>query len=462
MLIVGCSQIQPTMTTTQKQTNTPLLVATLTSLPTFTPPVAFESLPTSTATFAPKPMLISTATERIPLDNLRMAYIVDGNLYIQNGSNSPKQLSNSGEDISPIFSDDGEKIVFSRGNIPDNKSIFSINADGSHEQELITIHWLDTLGTKTEAGHLAFVPNTHQILFNTYMCPEDNNSSSGCTVGLFLADTDSGKLKEIIAPTLGAYLPWGGDSRWLGNFSISPDGNLLSVAHAGQIDIFDMDGNVIQHTIMKYSFDLPFELYPKVYWLSDSSGLIAALPAEIDYRGPWYSGDPDYTIWRYTFDDNVATQIPFEPTPSWMHMESNDVISISPNREWVVYFSNDCQLYKGNLLSGSTDLLLPCRYFLPMQWSSDNMHFASGANPEGSIFGSIDTLLNYASWHFLDWIDAQRFIYFPASSYNNKEDIQIFVGEISGETILSYKSNVFIPNVAPDSYSFVFTVLNKK
>ena len=77
------------------------------------------------------------------------------------------------------------------------------------------------------------------------------------------------------------------------------------------------------------------------------------------------------------------------------------------------------------------------------------MHFASGANPEGSIFGSIDTLLNYASWHFLDWIDAQRFIYFPASSYNNKEDIQIFVGEISGETILSYKSNVFMKVVFP-------------
>ena len=361
-----------------------------------------------------------------------------------------------------MFSDDGEKIIFYRGKILDNNSIFSISADGSHEQELITTDWLDTLGTATKAGHLVFVPNTHQILFNTYLCPENNNFSTGCKVGLFLTNADTGKLKEIITPTLGGRLPIGGNSQWVSNFSISPNGKLLSVAHEGQIDILGLDGKVIDQSIMTYSPGMPFELYPRVYWLSDSSGLIAALPAEIEYFGPLLTGDPAYTIWRYIFDGNVATKISLDPAPSWMHMESNDVISISPNREWVIYFSKDCQLYKGNLLDGSTDLLLPCRYFLPMQWSSDSMHFASGANPEGAIFGSIDAPLNYAPWHFLDWIDPQRFIYFPASSYNNKEDIQIFVGEISGETILSCRSNVFIQNVAPYSYSFVFTVLKKK
>lgn len=448
VILVACGSIPTELvgeipSTTLIATATPV-VETPPVLPIFTSFPTSESTPT-TPTPAVVPISISTASETFPLDNLRMAYIVDGNLYIQNGSNSPKQLSNSAEDLSPMFSDDGEKIVFSRGKIHDNHSIFSINADGSHEQELITTDWLDTLGAETKAGHLAFVPNTHQILFNTYLCPEDNNSSSGCTVGLFLADADRGKLKEIVAPTLGGYLPWGGDSRWPSNFSISPDGNLLSVAHAGQIDILDMDGNVIHHSIMKYSPDMPFELYPRVYWLSDSSGLIAALPAEIDYRGSWDSGDPDYTIWRYTFDDNVATQIPLEPSPSWMHMESNDVISISPNREWVVYFSNDCQLYKGNLLDGSTDLLLPCRYFLPMQWSSNSMHFASDLNPEESILGSVSAPPNYAPGYFLGWIDAKRFIYIPTSAFMSKEDVHVLVGEVNKDTLLSYETNVTVP-----------------
>jgi Tol biopolymer transport system component len=80
-----------------------------------------------------------------------MAYIVDGNLYVQDGNNSPKQLSNSGEDIYPMFSDDGENIVFYRGKIQNNNSIFSINADGSRKQEIITKDWLDTLGKGTKA-----------------------------------------------------------------------------------------------------------------------------------------------------------------------------------------------------------------------------------------------------------------------------------------------------------------------
>ena len=43
-----------------------------------------------------------------------MAYSIDGNLYFQDGSNQPLQLTNSGEDWHLVFfSDDGEKIFFS-------------------------------------------------------------------------------------------------------------------------------------------------------------------------------------------------------------------------------------------------------------------------------------------------------------------------------------------------------------
>lgn len=470
MLIIGCSQVQPTMTATAtpKQTNTPLPVATLTSiptstpLPTFTPPVAFESLPTATATFALKPMPISTTTDIFPLDNLRMAYMVNGNLYVQNGSSSPKQLSNSGEDISPIFSDDGEKIVFYRGKIHDNNSIFSVNADGSKMQEIITTAWLDTLGAGTKAGHLAFVPNTHQMIFNTYLCPDNDDLSLGCTVGLFLADIYTGKLKEIVKPTLSGRLPLDGDSRWEGNFSISPDGKSLSVVHAGQIDILSIDGKVTHRNIMEYPPGMPVELYPRVYWFADSSGLIAALPAEKEYKFWMNSGDPTYTIWRYAFDNNVATQIPLDPPLSWAHMESNDIISISPNREWVIYFTEDYKVYQGNLLNGNTNLLLPYRYFLPMLWSSDNTHFATLENPEGNILGSVNAPPGYPPGLFLGWIDAKRFIYFPLSAYMKKDDIPVLVGEYDGETLSSYETKVFVPNVAPYSYSFAFTVLESK
>lgn len=97
-----------------------------------------------------------------------------------------------------------------------------------------------------------------------------------------------------------------------------------------------------------------------------------------------------------------------------------------------------------------------------MLWSSNNIHFADRENPTGSILGSVNASLGYSPGYFVGWIDEKRFIYFLGTVYKNKEDIQIFIGEIGGETILSYELNVFVSNVAPFSYSFVFTVLKGK
>ena len=105
---------------------------------------AVKSTPISTATISPtktpKPTATPTSLPIVPLDGLRMAYIVDGNLYIQDSGKEPVQLTNSGKDHAPIFSDDGEKIIFSRSDFPSTspRDIYSINADGTQEQVLIT------------------------------------------------------------------------------------------------------------------------------------------------------------------------------------------------------------------------------------------------------------------------------------------------------------------------------------
>jgi hypothetical protein len=92
--LVGCRSVQPLPT----PTSTPILM-----------PASPTTLQVET--------LSPTATEipLFPLEGLRMAYIVDGNLYLQDSGNEPIQLTDSGEDHTPIFSDDGEKIVFFRG-----------------------------------------------------------------------------------------------------------------------------------------------------------------------------------------------------------------------------------------------------------------------------------------------------------------------------------------------------------
>jgi hypothetical protein len=383
-----------------------------------------------------------------------MAYIVDGNLYVQNGSNPPQQLTDSGEDFYPMLSDDGEKIVFYRGRNNENNSIFSINADGSHIQEIITKGWLDTFGVGAKAGPLAFIPNTHQFLFNTYFCPEGpQNIDKKCPVGLFLADTDTGKIKPIMQPKTGSHLLWDGNSRLGGNFSISPDGKLVSVAYAGQIDILNMDGETVHRNIINYVRSVPIEFYPRVYWLSNSKDLIIALPIEAQY----YMGTPpQYIVWRYALDKKTATQISLDPPPIWAYMYTNDVLSVSPNREWAFYLADGYELYKGNLLNGSTELIKPYWYFLPTQWNSDNMRLES-------FLGSVDAPPSIPPGFFLGWIDAKHFIYIPDSvERRGQVNVQFLVGEIDGGTVLSYESNVFIPNIAPYSESFIFTILENK
>jgi len=342
-LLAACATLPPT----SQPTTYP--AGTMTSAPTLTP-----VLETPTALPTPSPTPLPSFT----LDGLRVAYIIKGNLYVQDSGGQPVQLTNSGADRAPLFSDDGQKIVFYRGKINDNNNVYSVDADGSQEQALITTDWLTVLGLGTKAGHLAFVPGTHQLLFNTYLCSPQEPANVGCTTGLFLTDVDAGKIKELLAPRLGGHLPWNGNSSWDGNyFQVSPDGKLLSVAVSGHIDLFSIDGQVIRRNIMTYTRSAPDELLPSQYWLPDSSGLVVALPAETDF-GFAYGTTPTYTIWRYTLAGNVATQIPFDPSPMWVSIDCDYLIHFSPDRNWGIYkrLANNVQLYVGNLNDGHSQL----------------------------------------------------------------------------------------------------------
>jgi hypothetical protein len=99
-------------------------------------------------------------------------------------------------------------------------------------------------------------------------------------------------------------------------------------------------------------------------------------------------------------------------------------------------------------------------YCLPARWSSDNIHFINGGNPDQTVLGTVNKPPASIPGYFLGWIDAKRFIYIPYSSSPVQENIQILVGEIGGETLLTYKSDVFVPDIYP--YTFTFIILGGK
>ncbi|MGC1376668.1 MAG: hypothetical protein WA821_10605, partial [Anaerolineales bacterium] len=126
--------------------------------------------PTSTITRTPMSTLTPLPFET--LEGLRAAYIIKGNLYVQDSGGQPVQLTRSGQDTTPMLSDDGQKIIFFRGLRNQKKSVHVINPDGSGEQELVIGKLLSTLGLgygeSTELGRVAFFPGGHRLLFQTW------------------------------------------------------------------------------------------------------------------------------------------------------------------------------------------------------------------------------------------------------------------------------------------------------
>jgi Tol biopolymer transport system component len=206
-----------------------------------------------------------------------IAYIKDNNIYFQNSEGQPIQLTHSGKDQNPTLSDDGQKIVFYRGEKKDDA--YSINADGSNEQLIITIKSLPVLG-QGEIRALTFVPDTHFLLFNTYLCNPHVflYNASDCTVSTYSVDTDTGRISGLLAGL-------SGNAMQERNFENSPDGRYISVATSGYIDIYylssePLDSHVAYQNAIVYLRTEPDEYFPRQYWLPDSSGLMAIVPTD--------------------------------------------------------------------------------------------------------------------------------------------------------------------------------------
>lgn len=167
------------------------------------------------------------------------------------------QLTNSGEDWRPIFSDDGEKIVFFRGRTP--HSLYAVDVDGKDEHILISADILISLNQgydeTTGVQDLSFVPNAHLLVLNTGKVDLDRPKESGPSTSnddLLLINVDTSEINILLPPGTG------------GDFRVSPDGQLIAVQRKGSIDIVSIDGQMIHRNFVTYTPTHPYDLSPKV------------------------------------------------------------------------------------------------------------------------------------------------------------------------------------------------------
>jgi len=424
-ILIGCASQQ--MSTQQSIAILPTTAVTQTPEPLPT----FGFFPTPTLTVLPTEVLLPTpnVTTKIPftLDKLRMVIVKKGNLYIQNGINPLVQLTHSGQDRDPILSNDGRRIVFYRGENLDN--VNSINSDGSQEQAIITSQSLPVLG-RGDIRALTFVPNTHVILFNTYLCnPREHlYDAPDCKVGIYSVDIDSGKINELISGL-------SGNGTQTHNFEVSPDGKYISVAGSGHIDIYSLSTqsiNIFQPNAILYNRTTPDEFLPVQYWFPDSSGLIVILPE--DKSNEPATPPQTYTVWRYIIDANSAVQVSLGPPIAW---SANCDFSVSPDGNWIFYINDDngkqselSSLYLGNLNNGHTQSYnwrggCPSSHFAYPQWSPDSFYFG-----ENKRIGSIDGAFPIDG-DFMGWIDENHYFYITIKENKSKP----YIGVIGGESI---------------------------
>ena len=425
-LVVGACRSAP---------STPTTVPTLTAInPTST------ALPIPSATTTPPATDTATPTSSLPIssapDGLRMAYIFDGNLYFQDGSKPPVQLTDSREDRQPIsFSEDGKRVFFTRG----RGEIYSINVDGSQEQALVTNDVLLTFGADyydetTTPCDPVLVPHTHLLLFRT--CSVSVQSTILHHDDVFIVDADTNKVKLIFPREQG------------GRFYVSSDGSMIAIDKLNSIDILGIDGRVIRSKVATYPQSELISMGARVYWVSDSKELIMLLPSKtfVDTFPP-----PTYTVWRYSLDTHTSVQIQLDPTP--MNLGE---IWVSPDGNWIAYFNFFEGFFLGNLQDGSTQAYPQAhRYGNPLGWSPDSVHFIyEMPDPSGT-----DTGLGLASINappvflgrggfFIGWLDASRYLYI-ANTYGYA------IGEI-GKELIAILVGSTQPFIRPDFGTLIF------
>jgi len=418
-LFVGCSPVTPGAT----------------PAPAITPTLQVKVMPTSTAisqpTTSPSPTIALTETlpsgspsvepteEVVTVPGLRLAYIVDGNLYVQDSGGKPLQLTHGHADASPGISDDGQKLFFLRSKHSDDPkndvslTLYSINADGSGERVLVTDEQIKAIDA--QYADLSFrlvsflnIHGTHHLLFHTSIPENSDQYDSYYNQDLFWVDADSGQIRQLAAINQGWYQ------------GVAPNEKRLAFQrvfegrHTGQIDLIGLDGKVIQPDIFASMFQEPgsrfSQGYLSVQWSADG-GRLLAVPGELGEIGVCPA------VWQYSVVSGSVQETVFNPSPE------KQLFDISPDGNWMVYtaclgpdYSVGDGIYLGDLRTGTTRKLgdretygTPGEY----NWSPDNIHFYfSDSSAQkgfiGDISGNMESSCGYNS--FVAWIDALRYI----------------------------------------------------
>jgi len=314
----------------------------------------------------------SAAPPNLPAGSLRVVYSQAGRLRLWDGS-APRQLTASGQDAAPRFSDDGSMIAFRR-----QRDLWAINADGSGERLLVSGAFLAALpnaaGGPLEPGQFAFAPRSHALFFNTSVA---GGSSSVPQQDLLRVDADNPAPQVLLNTGQGG-----------AKFSFSPDGGRIALARSDRINVVNLDGSGL-----KTVFSFPMvntnngsTYLPQVVWTPDSTGFETVIPPENALAN---AAAPSRFMFVPADGSRAAQLAEFVAVPAFV-----DPPRISPDGARVLYLRPQGTSLELRVIDAST---------------ADRAYFSYAADKLGTLGWTPDSL------QMLYWIDDRRHAYLGSS-----------------------------------------------
>jgi dipeptidyl aminopeptidase/acylaminoacyl peptidase len=333
---------------------------------------------------------------------LRLAFAAaDGNLYLQDGSETPQPLTDSGDVVEVQISDDGNLIAYERNPEGYPPELWVVNADGSNAHRVLgepAIEGLDPLIAQSGLGYwlnFQWIPYHHELI--VYVGEyQSADQSYERLIAVYRLDPISLALARFPATY---YVP-------------SPDGEWFAMTEDNSLTLIRTDGTQELHKVLdgyRWIGITSYYALPPLVWMEDRVRVIFP-------RQDYPEGDPRYApfeIWD-VFYEAGALQVGTIEGDDSQSLPMIDFIFFAPNGKYYTHSDSNNSVILGRV-GGETIRLGdgPLGY---VWWNPTSTHFLHqiGALRLDDICGNTITTPiegQWAEWGegiAVKWIDPAR------------------------------------------------------
>jgi hypothetical protein len=391
-------------------------------------PTSITPSPAPTTTSLPGWCPVVAQDVSITSGSIRIAYVQDGDLWIQDEGKEPVLLIKSGDVINAYLSDDGLVIAYTRAagetknDLPRRVNLWRIRVDTGEVKQLLSAEQFSKMDDNPNAlgilpSGIAFRPYTHLLFFQVY--PIIEGLTGYTSSGVWRVDADTGRYDQFLKQGMA--------------YSFAPDGTTLALMELGEISLYHADGTALAKNLVPGYNGLgmgEYYAFP-VAWARDNASLAIIVPAD---PADVFSPKATFTVWRILIENGQATQLGTFNAYAGSTLFSDD-LSFMIFTRWLDQANSLPALILAST-DGSSELTYATNITNSFGWrpgSYDFTYLSGNKLWMGTICDNPKVLLAGKASHTIPiWLDASRY-YYPAYLETDSSTYDIIFASISPE-----------------------------